>query len=477
MNHELVPKIDSQYNEELCIQAHNLGKCYRIYNNPKDRLKQALWGTKKKYYREFWALRNFDLEIKKGDTLAILGQNGSGKSTLLKMICGTLTPTEGSIYSKGRVAALLELGSGFNPEFTGIENIFLNASLLGLSKKQVEERLDDIRAFADIGDFVNQPIHTYSSGMVMRLAFAVIAHVEASVLIVDEALSVGDAVFGQRCMRFIRKFKEKGTLLFVSHDLNAVSSLCESCIWVDSGRLMMKDETKTIVTAYTRYCQDSTERETMQQPSVQEETDNKTGKKDPARKENNRSTRLTTKRDDGREFKDKTKQYNSKPIQKRPINADYNIKWDETKDYGNKNAIIEYCHLRDEEGYLTNTPECGKKLSIEIGALCKKKINNFMAGFIVRDRTGLLIWGDNNIDEEIVSVQVEDRIQVKFEFTMPFVSSGDYSISVAVSEGDPSEPTVAHYKPDVAILRPLLGNRTVHGVFAASDMTISVEVE
>jgi lipopolysaccharide transport system ATP-binding protein len=167
------------------------------------------------------------LEVRRGETLGIIGRNGSGKSTLLQMICGTLTPTEGSVQTHGTVAALLELGSGFNPEFTGIENVYLNALLHGLSREQTEERLEDIQAFADIGEFIHQPVRTYSSGMLVRLAFAVIAHVDASVLIVDEALSVGDAVFGQRCMRFIRRFKEAGTLLFVSHDMNAVSSLCE----------------------------------------------------------------------------------------------------------------------------------------------------------------------------------------------------------------------------------------------------------
>src|SRR3990167_2532409 len=195
---------------ETAIKITNLSKCYHIYDKPHDRLLQMLMRGRKQYYREFWALNDVSFEIKKGETVGIIGRNGSGKSTLLQMICGTLNPTKGQVETHGRIAALLELGSGFNPEFTGRENVYMNASVLGLSNEEIDARFDDIAAFADIGEFIEQPVKTYSSGMMVRLAFAVIAHVDADILVIDEALSVGDAFFTQKCMRFLRKFMEKG---------------------------------------------------------------------------------------------------------------------------------------------------------------------------------------------------------------------------------------------------------------------------
>ena len=207
----------------------------------------------KKYFSEFWALKDVSFEIRKGETVGIIGRNGSGKSTLLQLICGTLTPTNGSIQTNGRIAALLELGSGFNLEFTGRENVYLNAAVLGLSKSEIDERFDDIAAFADIGQFIKQPVKTYSSGMYVRLAFAVIAHVNADILVVDEALSVGDAVFTQKCMRFIRRYQENGTLIFVSHDTASVQNLCKSGIWLQNGMVEKIGTAKSVSEAYLHH--------------------------------------------------------------------------------------------------------------------------------------------------------------------------------------------------------------------------------
>jgi lipopolysaccharide transport system ATP-binding protein len=205
----------------VAISVRGVSKCYQIYAKPEHRLKQAVWprlqrllGRKgERYYREFWALRDVSFELRKGETLGVIGKNGSGKSTLLQIICGTLTPTGGEIRVAGRVAALLELGSGFNPDFTGRENIYMNGAVLGLTREQIDARFDDIVAFADIGDFIGQPVKTYSSGMYVRLAFAVIAHADADILVIDEALSVGDVFFSQKCMRFLRTFQENGTVI------------------------------------------------------------------------------------------------------------------------------------------------------------------------------------------------------------------------------------------------------------------------
>ncbi len=222
--------------ENYAIRVKNISKYYEIYRTPQDRLKQfllptirsALRRTPKKYYKEYWALKNISFDIKKGETIGIVGRNGAGKSTLLQIICGTLHPSEGYIEINGRIAALLELGSGFNPEFSGRENIFLNASVLGLSRSEIESRYDDIVAFSEIADFIDQPVKTYSSGMYVRLAFSVIAHVNADILVIDEALAVGDVFFQQKCMRFLRAHQAAGgTVIFVSHDTSAVVNLCE----------------------------------------------------------------------------------------------------------------------------------------------------------------------------------------------------------------------------------------------------------
>lgn len=231
---------------EIAIRVTNLSKCYQIYDKPNDRLKQfvlprvaRLLGQKpKQYFRGFWALKDVSFEIKKGETVGIIGRNGSGKSTLLQMICGTLNPTSGSIQTNGRIAALLELGSGFNPEFTGRENVYMNAAILGLSNKEVDERFDSIAAFADIGQFIEQPVKTYSSGMYVRLAFAVNIISEPEIMVVDEALAVGDMAFQAKCMTALTRIQERGTtVLFVSHDTGAVKSLCSRGIYLEHGAL------------------------------------------------------------------------------------------------------------------------------------------------------------------------------------------------------------------------------------------------
>jgi lipopolysaccharide transport system ATP-binding protein len=230
--------------DDIAIRVTNLSKCYQIYDAPRDRLKQFILPRirrffrrkPKQYFREFWALKDVSFEVKKGETVAIIGRNGSGKSTLLQMICGTLNPTSGSIQTNGRIAALLELGSGFNPEFTGRENVYMNAAVLGLSQAEVDQRFEEITDFAGIGKFIDQPVKTYSSGMSVRLAFAISVCVDPDILVVDEALAVGDAAFQFKCLERLQSLTQSGTtLLFVSHDLSMVKNFCQSAIYLDSG--------------------------------------------------------------------------------------------------------------------------------------------------------------------------------------------------------------------------------------------------
>ena len=244
---------------DVAIRVENLSKCYQIYDHPRDRLKQFMFTrlqrslglSPKQYYREFWALKDVSFEVKKGETVGIIGRNGGGKSTLLQMICGTLSPTSGSISVHGRIAALLELGSGFNPEFTGRENVYMNAAVLGLSKDEVDQRFDDIATFGDIGRFIEQPVKTYSSGMMMRLAFAISVCVDPDVLVIDEALAVGDAAFQFKCLERLRYLTESGmTLIFVSHDMGMVQSFCKNAIYLHAGILKSKGTPGDIAEQY-----------------------------------------------------------------------------------------------------------------------------------------------------------------------------------------------------------------------------------
>ena len=253
MHEEVLPM---SFDSDLAVEVTALSKCYRLFDKPSDRLKQSLPWFRKPLYQEFWALDEVSLSLRKGHTLGVIGRNGSGKSTLLQLICGTLTPTKGVINVSGRIGALLELGSGFNPEFTGLENVLLNAAILGLSSAEVESKLDDILAFADIGDFINQPVKLYSSGMVVRLAFAVQAHVDPSILIVDEALAVGDELFQKKCFARLENLKHQGTsILLVSHSCSQINQHCDEVLLLNKGKSKLYGPPHYVTAIYQRLLQ------------------------------------------------------------------------------------------------------------------------------------------------------------------------------------------------------------------------------
>jgi ABC-type polysaccharide/polyol phosphate transport system ATPase subunit len=243
----------------IAIKVENLSKCYLIYNNPRDRLKQfvlprvnsILGFTRKNYYKEFWALKNISFEVTKGETVGIIGRNGSGKSTLLQLICGTVSPNNGIIETNGRIAALLELGAGFNPDFSGRENVYINCAILGLSREETNNKYNDIVEFADIHDFMEQPVKTYSSGMYVRLAFSVAINVNPEILIIDEALSVGDMLFQAKCMLRLKQMIDSGvTVLFVSHDIATVKALCKRCVYIENGHMVSFGKAVDVVDLY-----------------------------------------------------------------------------------------------------------------------------------------------------------------------------------------------------------------------------------
>jgi teichoic acid transport system ATP-binding protein len=235
----------------IAISVNELTKCFQIFDRPQDRLKQGIFRGRKKFFREFWALRDVSFDIKKGETIGIIGRNGSGKSTLLQIIAGTLSKTSGDVLVNGRISALLELGSGFNPEFTGRENVILSAAIMGISTKEILERMPLIEQFAEIGEFIDQPVKSYSSGMFLRLAFACAVNVDPDILIVDEALAVGDMQFQLKCIEKMKSFKSQGkTILFVSHDAYSMRNFCDQAIWMMDGQIHLRGDVNTVTNAY-----------------------------------------------------------------------------------------------------------------------------------------------------------------------------------------------------------------------------------
>lgn len=404
---------------EFVVSATQLGKCYHTYDRPSHRLLQGLLGNSRKLYREFWALRDVSFSVRRGETLGIIGRNGSGKSTLLQLLAGTLTATQGSINVSGKVAALLELGSGFNPEFTGRENVYMNAAILGLTKQQVEQRVPLIEAFADIGDFMDQPVRSYSSGMVMRLAFAVMAHVDADVLIIDEALAVGDAFFTQKCMRFLREFKRRGTLLFVSHDDGAVTGLCDRAIWLDGGRMVAEGDAKSVMSAYL---------ETLiaqRQGGVR--AFGVDARKAPG-----------SLRDPRQDLINRSKLRNDIEL----------VPFDPEGGFGAMDATVESVAVHDMEGNELSWVIGGERVCLRIAAVVNESLQKPIVGFYVKDRLGQLLFGDNTylstIDQSLIGRRGQ-RYVATFEFVMPRLQAGEYFLTVGVSSGTQESHVVQHW--------------------------------
>lgn len=469
------------------IEVENLGKCYRIYDAPVDRLKQAIWKEHRRYYKEFWALRNVSFQLGNGDCLGIIGRNGSGKSTLLQMICGTLTPTEGLVRSHGRIAALLELGSGFNPEFTGIENIYLNAALLGLTRKQTEERLDKILAFSDIGDFVRQPVKTYSSGMVVRLAFGVIANVDPEILIVDEALAVGDAIFTQKCMRFIHSIREEHTLIFVSHDPASVASLCNRSIWIEKGEVKQASSTKQVLENYTRFCYSHyQEIELISIPTGLESSQTSLDSFTAEEKvdiDNSRHPSIGKKQN---AF--------TQNSQIRSGNSMQNTALHLSSDYGDGKAIIinhtlsRYEYTQTEKSIGTTLEQSAEVKTIEGGERLMLKVmveyletvlKPAICGFFVANDKGLILFGENSyFPEQDNSRLIGDKgdiVEAMFCFTMPPLKQGQYFISIAWASGTPESHVQHHYIHDAFQLTSVADlYRPMVGVFATDIHEVKV---
>ncbi len=416
---------------EYAIEVSNLGKCYKIYDKPSDRLKQMLFRGRKQYYKEFWALRNVSFKVKKGETVGIIGRNGSGKSTLLQMIAGTLNPTIGEIQVNGKVAALLELGAGFNPEFTGVENVYMASSIYGLTKADVDQRFDAIAAFADIGDHIYQPVKTYSSGMYVRLAFAVIANVDAEILIIDEALAVGDAIFIQKCIRFIRGFKEKGTLIFVSHDMSSVLNLCGNALWLSKGFVEQSGPAKDISEMYLKYTMQELYGNDAQLEVIQ-------------KKKSSTSIDLI-----------KSSNYESSII-------DYQSRLNVTNNLDDANGwksgageiiSVDFKVLDDSQN--TNVLKGGEIVKIVIKAHVYVDMSQPILGFLVRDKLGQDLFGENTFtfsNLNRLSVRAGEYIESEFIFKLPMLPNGDYTVMTSLADGDLYKNVQHHWLHNSLIL-------------------------
>lgn len=440
---------------EIAISVKGLGKAYTIYKKPEDRIKQMLWRNRRKFYDEYWALQGVDLEIRRGETVGIIGRNGSGKSTFLQMVCGTLTPTTGAVAVSGRVAALLELGAGFNPEFSGRENVYLAASVLGLDRDQIDARYESIAAFAGIGDFIEQPVKLYSSGMYARLAFAVAAHVDADILIVDEILAVGDAAFTQKCMRFIRQFKEHGTLLFVSHDAASVMSLCDRAVWIDRSFLRETGPAKDVCHNYlaSLYSEQEEEGGSFRIGGARRTPPRLVKSKPDIRHE---ALRESTLRNEIAIF---------------DFNPD--APW-----FGQRGATIEEVRLQDPSGGTLDALYGGEEVLLRVDARAHTDIDSPIIGFIVKDRLGQPLFGDNTFityQAAPVHVPAGDGFSASFLFQFPYLPAGDYAITVAIAAGTQDEH-VQHQWMDEALFLKVVSTHLSRGLVGIPMHGIEIAV-
>ncbi len=405
------------------VTLRNLSKKYPIYERPSHKLLELLTWGRRQFHREFWALKDIDLEVFPGTTLGVIGQNGSGKSTLLQLVAGILTQTRGDRFVNGTVSALLELGSGFNLEFTGRENVFMGGAIMGLNQRQMEEKLDEILEFAEIGDFIDRPVKTYSTGMFMRLAFSVAIHVDPDILLVDEALAVGDLIFQHRCFNRVRRLKAEGkTILFVSHDLQAVTQFCDRAILLDAGQKLADGTPDEVVQRYRALIFEREQRAAGQG-----------------------------------EVPSGSLQDDSVPV----VDVIPRIH----NRYGNKGAEIQGIILYSLDGEVLNQAQIGEDVQLVISARIHSSISNPIIGFTVRDRLGVEITSSNTAYEglHLPAAEPGDILTVGFRIQLPQLHPGSYSISPAIAQGNIWEHSIEDWI-DNAYIFDLTSSGLIYGM-------------
>lgn len=423
--------------KETVINVQNVSKIYKLYDKPMDRLKESLGLTKQVLSREHYALDDVSFEIRKGETVGIIGTNGSGKSTILKIITGVLNPSCGNVEIAGRISALLELGAGFNMEYTGVENVYLNGTMCGYTKEEIDERLQDILDFADIGDFVNQPVKTYSSGMFVRLAFAVAINIDPEILIVDEALSVGDVFFQAKCYHKFEEFKKLGkTILFVSHDLSSISKYCDRVVLLNKGKKLAEGSAREMVDMYKKVLVN------------QLETDEETGEIIAKEKESDNLEELS----DWKHFMQ--------------INPDYN-------EYGEKKAEIVDFAIVDDRGIITNAVQKKTSFKLKMKVKFNEDISEPIFAFTLKDVKGNDITGTNTMYEKVyVSCKAGEIKEISFEQEMN-LQGGDYLVSLGCTGYEKNEFVVYHRLYDICNITVVSEKNTV-GFY---DMNSIIEIK
>lgn len=435
---------------EISVSARDLGKAFRLYRRPEDRLKQLLPRLSRNSREAFWALRNVNLELRRGETLGVLGANGAGKSTLLHLICGTLQPTTGSVAVNGRVAALLGLGAGFHPQFTGRENVRLKAAALGLSKDQISERMDSIAQFAGIGEFLDLPVRLYSSGMYARLAFAVCAHVDADILIIDEILAVGDSAFRKKCTHFLDRFREKGTVLFVSHSGGTVTEICERALWLEHGRMREIGPAAEVSVRYLASLSGSAE--------------------------------------DAPEFRAETRSDRWLAPPPPPLARDFRHRncarmriseFDSAApSHGFGGIAVEEAGFFAADGARLAEMQGGDEVELRIYGRAARDISKPIMGFILRDRFGQNVFGDNtymSYRDAAPTIRAGETIEGAFRFQLPNLARGDYGLTVAFVEGTQEDHVHLQWIEDALILS-VVESPVTRGIVALPASSIRFEL-
>ncbi|SFA77551.1 teichoic acid transport system ATP-binding protein [Acetitomaculum ruminis DSM 5522] len=420
--------------EEYAVRVENVTKVYKLYDKASDRLKDSLGLTRKKCYKEHYALNDISFKVKKGETLGIIGTNGSGKSTILKIITGVLNPTQGQVQIDGRISALLELGAGFNMEYTGIENVYLNGTMIGFSKEEIDEKMDAILDFADIGDFVNQPVKTYSSGMFVRLAFAVAINIDPEILIVDEALSVGDVFFQAKCYKKFDEFKEMGkTIIFVSHDLSSINRYCDRVVLLNKGVKLDEGEPKDMVDLYKKVLVGQREAEAKEKIINKQAGDEKDS---------------------------------IKLMDQISLNPDIS-------EYGKKDAEIIDFGIIDDIGTIGSNIMKGSDFSIILKVRFNKKVENPIFAFTIRDLKGNEITGTNNMFENKILLSGEEGEVKKITFKQHMnLQGGEYLLSFGVTGFIGEDFVVYHRLYDACGITVISNQNTVGFYDMESEVTI-----
>ena len=443
---------------DYAIRVQDVSKMYKLYNRNRDRIMDAFGLSKQPRYREHYALNNLSFDVKRGETVGIIGTNGAGKSTILKIITGVLNATSGDVLIEGRISALLELGAGFNMEYTGIENVYLNGTMMGYTREEIDKKMDDILTFADIGDFVYQPVKTYSSGMFVRLAFAVAINIDPEILIVDEALSVGDVFFQNKCYKKFDDFKKLGkTILFVSHDLGSISKYCDRVVLLDHGKKLSEGTPKDMINIYKKLMTGTAVEDALK-ASEENDVDNKAGEDESENKSNDATIK--------RSITDVTDSelWRSNFV----INPDLN-------EYGSRKAEIIDFAILDSDDILTNSIMKGDTFTIKSKVHFNEDIKDPIFTYTFKNVKGVDITGTNTMYEKAYVEQAKAGDEYVVSFTQEMnLQGGDYLLSMSCTGYDDKGELVAYHRLYDVLNITVVSDKNTVGFY---DMNSKVRLE